>query len=354
MRPRNVWASAVAAAAILASAGHAQDERYVRDEPWFPPNAQARQSSPSLIAGTDLLYVRPYISVNTAFTVVSGTTESEPFDWHHTRAHRIWIGCAEPTGWGVRAQGFVFDDASDNRHVTLTSAEIATRQVTTPPFGPVIPGVTDFGGPSAVLARSGLGEDRLTFRSDLRIVAAEVEATFACGTDDWTVCLSGGGRYLQVRHGYRPELENAGRLGTSETQNLTLGREFTGYGPTLALFARHRIGDSVLSAYASARGSVVVGTLDEQAAFARSVNDPDLLAGVGTRQTRTNATSTSDHTIPVVELEIGLECGGALGRMRLFGRAGVVAQTYFNAGSATNSSGSLSLVGGAITIGFGF
>jgi Legionella pneumophila major outer membrane protein precursor len=364
MRPRIVWASAVMAAAIFTSAGRAQDGMFVRDEPWIPPDARACQSSPSVTAGTDLLYLKPYISGNSAFAVitappvagpiVTGSGETEPFDWQHTRAHRIWIGVGEPSGWGVRTQCFVFDDASDTRHVTLTSAEIATRQVMAPPVGPTIPDVTGFGGPSAVLGRAGLGEDRLTFRSDLRIVAAELEATFTYGTDDWTVRFSGGGRYLQIRHGYRAELENAGELGTSETQDLTLGREFTGYGPTLALFARHRIGHSVLSAYASARGSLVVGTLDEQAAFARSVNDPDLLAGVGTRQTRTNAVASTDHTIPVAEIEMGLECAGALGRMRLFGRAGVVAQTYFNAGSATGSTGSLTLVGALVTVGFGF
>ncbi|HJZ90330.1 MAG TPA: Lpg1974 family pore-forming outer membrane protein [Gemmataceae bacterium] len=354
MRPRIVWGSAVAAAAILTSAGRAQDGMYVHDEPWFPPNARACQSSPSLFAGTDLLYLKPYISNNSAFTAVGASSETEPFDWQHTRAHRIWIGYAEPSGWGVRAQGFVFDDSSDSWHVTLTRAEITTRQISAPPFDSVIPVVAGFGAPSAVLGRAGLGEDRLTFRSDLRIVSADVEATFACGTDDWTVRFSGGGRYLELRHGYRAELENNGEFGTSETQNLNLNRDFTGYGPTLALFARHRIGDTALSAYASARGSLVVGTLDEQATFARSVNDPDLLAGVGRRQTRANAVSSADHTIPVAELEMGLECSGALGRMRLFGRAGVVAQTYFNAGSATGSTGSLTMLGALVTVGFGF
>lgn len=352
MRRPVVWI--IGLVVVAAPAARADDERFVRDEPWFPV---AARPGPTLTAGTDLLYVRPYLTNDRAFDLVrpaAGTAQSTTFTWAHTRAHRFWVECAEPSGWGARFGTFVFDDGSERPDVTLVNEGIATQRVVIPPVGPAVPGVAGFAGPSAVLVAAGLGEDRMTFQSDLRIVTVDVEATFGCVTTDWALRLSGGGRYLMLRHGYRADLMNPGNGLVSESQALAFIREFTGGGPTLALFARHRIGDSALSAYASARGSVLFGTLDERSAFARTVSEPGSLAGVGTQSVRASAVHSANHTVPASELELGVEYGGRLGWLRLFGRAGVVAQTYFNAGSATSSGGSLTLFGALVTVGFGF
>src|SRR5262249_46417546 len=59
-----------------------------------------------------------------------------------------------------------------------------------------------------------------------------------------------------------------------------------------------------------------------------------------------------DDVVPMDDLEIGLEWGRMVGQARLFLRAGIVSQTWFNAGTATSENGDLGFFGLNVTTGF--
>ena len=58
--------------------------------------------------------------------------------------------------------------------------------------------------------------------------------------------------------------------------------------------------------------------------------------------------------MPVTELEFGVEYGKLAGQYGLFVRAGVVAQTYFDAGGAASPLGTLTLFGGQLAFGVAY
>jgi len=318
--------------------------------------------------GAEMLFLTPYVSNNTAFTVVTppvppapgafpvaiGSAQGQPFDWDCGQAYRAWVGWTHPTGWGIRADGFVYNQGSNVASLINQPDPIAPRLVTVPPVIPFIPGAASFGAPTAVLAGGGIGSDRLLFTSDLNVRTVDAEATYQWGGCDCLVRVSGGVRWTGLRQGYHAALRNCGDGDTTETQQLDFEQEFSGAGPTVGLFLRHTLGADGLAAYGSVRGAILAGHLDERAAYFQDISDPALLALVGSQQTRTRFDNRSAHVLTEAELEMGLEYAVPVGRSRLFVRGGLVAQSYSNAGSATNSLGTLSLLGGTAAVGVNY
>jgi hypothetical protein len=141
---------------------------------------------------------------------------------------------------------------------------------------------------------------------------------------------------------------------TSETQQLDFVQEFSGAGPAVGLFLRHGLGDCGLAAYGSVRGAILAGHLDQRASYLQDINDPALLALVGSQQTRTRFDNRSSHVLTETELELGLEYAVPVGKSRLYLRGGLVGQSYSNAGNATGSLGTLSLLGGQLAAGVNY
>jgi hypothetical protein len=317
--------------------------------------------------GVGLAVLRPYVTNNPAFTVVhppaagaaaggpllTAASETVTFDWDPELAYTFWLAYDDPSGWGGRLKAFVFDADSPAIRV-LRAPGGALPAITAPAAGAVIPGLPGFGAPSPVLVGAGLGADRLAFQSDLRVVTIDAEGTYGWMFDDCSVQLSAGLRYLNLRQGYTATLVNPGDGTTFIAQGLRVTREFDGCGPTVGVFARQRICDSPFAVYAGGRCSILVGELDTDARFTQVIADPALAAGVGTQRTRTAFSSRADATIPTSELELGVEYGKLLGQFGLFVRAGVVAQTYFDAGGAVGSGGTLTLFGGQFAIGLAY
>jgi hypothetical protein len=318
--------------------------------------------------GVGLLFLTPYLSNNTAFTVITppappaaggvplatGSAQGVPINWNCGEAYQVWAGWVHESGWGVRADYFEFNQGSDQSTFVSRPDPVAPRIVTVADPIPFIPGAAGFGAPTAVLAGAGIGADRLVVSSDLNIRSSDLELTYQWAGDDYLLRLSGGGRWQSLRQGYHAGLRNPGDGITTETQVLNFEQEFSGAGPTVGVFLRHGIGGSGLAAYGSVRGAILAGHLDQHAAFAQDISDPTLAALVGSQQTRTRFDNRDDHVLTFGELELGLEYGMPVGHSRMFVRGSVVGQTYGNAGNATNSLGTLSLLGGQAAVGVNY
>jgi hypothetical protein len=318
--------------------------------------------------GGGLLFLTPYLSNNTAFSVITppaapglaavpvavGSAQNVPFNWDCGQAYQVWAGWTAPSGWGVRGDFFSFQQGSSLEALAVSPDPTAVRLVNAPAVIPFIPGAAAFGSPTAVLAGAGIGSDRLLVGSDLTIRAADLELTYQWAGADYVVRVSGGGRWQQVRQGFHAGLINVGDGLTTEAQTLSFAQDFRGAGPTAGVFLRHGIGGTGLAAYGSVRGAILAGHLEQQAAFAQTINDPTFAALVGSQQTRTRFDNRADHVLTFGELEIGLEYGMVVGGSRLFVRGGVVGQSYGNVGNATGSLGTLSLIGGQAAVGLNY
>ena len=329
--------------------------------PFLPPPIPERSASGGFYAGGALLFLTPYVSNNTAYTLITppvppgptafplaiGSAQSVPFDWNARQAWQVWAGWIHPSGWGVRTGAFVFNQGSN------VQSPIAAQMVAVPGVIPFIPGTAAFGAPTAVLAGAGIGTDRLLFSSDLNIRSVDLELTYQWAGDDFVIRLTGGGRWQSLRQGYHAALQNFGDGITTEAQRLDFVQEFSGAGPTVGLFVRHDLVGG-LGAYAGVRGAILAGHLEQRAAYSQDINDPALLAFVGSQQTRTRFDNRADHVLTFGELELGLEYGVMVGRSRLHGRAGLIGQSYGNGGNATASLGTLSLMGGQASVGINY
>jgi hypothetical protein len=127
---------------------------------------------------------------------------------------------------------------------------------------------------------------------------------------------------------------------------------FHGGGPTGALFARQPLGETGFALYGSARGSVMVGKGRENFVASQNITDTGIVMGLNLTSHLTDRfASGREDTIPIVEVEAGVEYGLDIVGVRLIGQAGVVGQTYIGAGSASSENGNLSLFGFTAAIG---
>jgi hypothetical protein len=314
-----------------------------------PPVVQVlNQSWSGWSGGFGLMILKPYVSNNPAYTLATPrpgvpagfVAQTASFSYDPQPAIQLWLAFDDPSGWGGRLRLFCLEAESDILGLGLGGA---FPLVTAPAVGPAVPGAPVFGGPSPVLA-AGLGRDFVAFQSDLKIVATDLEGTYGYMGNDCSIQGSLGLRCLYLRQGYHATLANPGDGTTAFAQVLRVEREFRGCGPTASVFARQRIGCSPVALYAGLRGSIVYGTMEETYR----------LGQVGAATTVAGATSRSDLTIPVTEVEFGAEYGAMAGPVGFFVRAGVVSQTYWDAGGATGALGNLSLIGGQIAIGVAY
>jgi hypothetical protein len=332
-------------------------------------DAPASAGPSGLTAGGSFYYLKPYVQGNTAFvtTINPGQPNSQvisdSFHWDFQPTFAGWIGWTGPSGLGVRARYFQFDHHSSDS--TLSNAPVAAPQTQTtinPPLANLLPlstGGTAFGSPSTTL-NTGFGVDQLSFGSDLKIHSIDLEATCAWKCGHCFLLAFAGGRYLDMEQNYHATLaNNGGGAAISEVQTLDAFRRFSGGGPTLGLQGNVPFGRSGLSLFALGRGSLLVGSTRESVVFSQIVNDPTgLVPGhvppPATLEINPTGSRSSDHVMPIAELELGLEYGRQVGRTWWFFRGAAVNQTYFSGGSASQASGNLSLFGIQASVGINY
>jgi hypothetical protein len=320
-----------------------------------------------IMGGASFYLLKPYMQSNTAYvtTIAPGTPTSQvdlaSFHWDTEPAAAFWLGWSSPSGLGARARYFYFEQTSSSASLTNGITPPPAPQTTINPplanFLPLSTGGTAFGSPGTVL-NSGIGTDVLSFGSDLRIHALDIEATYAWKGECWSLLVSAGGRYLNLEQNYHASLINNGAgLGVTEVQLLDASRNFRGGGPVASLFGQTYFGRTGLSLFGSFRGSFVVGGTDEHVGFTQVVNDPHGLIppGIpGVLRLTPQATRNADHSLTVAELELGVQYDVSLGRANVFVRAAAVSQTYFDAGNASQATGNLGLLGMQLSAGVNY
>jgi hypothetical protein len=134
------------------------------------------------------------------------------------------------------------------------------------------------------------------------------------------------------------------------TATLQSGHNFNGAGPTLAVEGRRAIGNSGFALYGNGRAALLFGTARQEVHFAHP-----------TAGAFDNAARQAD-VLPIGEIELGVEYGRDVGRLRAFAQAGCHGQFWWGAGNASNTavlggpdnSSSVGLVGGAFRVGVTF
>jgi len=308
--------------------------------------------------GASLYLLKPYFESNTAYSTTSGIGTTHPsrtetdFNWDFDAAPAVFLGIVSPSGRGVRAGWFHFDESSTPQHTGLTPGLATSSFIDPAPGVTGLPGAV-FASPGALLS-AGAGKDVLDFSSSLKVHSLDLEAMqdwhFGC----FSLLVSGGGRYLEVSQEYSANLRNSavfpGVGSASELQHLDFAQRFQGGGPTLAAEGRWQVRNSGLSLFANARASLLVGTAHQSNNLVVMVNDPAGVVG-GSAAVASSADSHPERVLPVTEIELGFEYRRCVGRAEPFFRAAVVDKTYFDAGNASRQDGNLSLFGAQFTFG---
>lgn len=333
----------------------------------------------NLDAGASVLILKPHFENNAAFTTLSPPTlgatahQTTETDFHSSfeASPMVWVGWRCDNSFGVRTSYFTFDHTSRNFAFTNPPAGPGAVIVNEAPGLPdprllvfPAPATGDFSSPGVIATRAfGQGvasPDALAFGSSLRVDTITLEATYDCTCGSAAIVLAGGARCLYERQAYHALLKNAVTIGTAsaiEVDTLDYKHTFNGGGPTLAIYARQPLSDTAVSVYGNLRGSLLVGKSRQNFRATQLVSDTGITPGGGLPPLTQNTffadqfASGRDDTIPVCELEIGLEYAEDLGACRLFAQTGVVGQTYFGGGSASSETGNFSLFGLQVTIG---
>lgn len=264
------------------------------------------------VSGVGLYLIKPYFENNPAYIVNDGklipgtnppqhrvtSSERVDIDQNLGAAPLIWLGYLGENGLGGRARYWYF------REGTSQSLQSPNRLVTAHPAG------------------LSLIEDQaqqLDVTSKLEVQALDIEGMQNLHAGNWDLLLSAGVRLARTNQNY-----NAFVLPSNgPVVSLLSGHNFQGAGPVLAAEARHKLGQSGLSLYGSARGSVVFGSAEQTAYIPIE---------------RNQGSDERNRGMVIGELELGLEYGRCVGSSWLFGQIALVGQDWFGAGSASRST----------------
>jgi len=299
-----------------------------------------------IMAGAGLYIVKPFFQTNPAFTSMSAgffngngsvttTTAQQDFCWGLNAAPVIWLGYVSDGGWGVRARWWLFDQRSSTSVITGPNTTIFSA----------FPGGQSF--PSILPAQ-------MFVSSNLKLDSWDFEGTRETQLGLWGLLFSAGFRYAHLSQNYSAHSLSSINVveAIRETQFLSSGHNFNGAGPTIALEAKRPIGSSGLSLFGSIRGVMLFGESKQQAARTSVFQ----LIPFGPAPNVFVSNFTSDHhpVLPVAELEMGVEFSRNWGNTRPFVRTGLLAQTWFDAGSASQLDGNLGFLGLSLTAGLNY
>lgn len=310
------------------------------------------------VAGAGVYIMKPYFQNNPAFftqtfasTGVPGTfsaqflTTQYDFSWGLNAAPLIWLGYVSECGLGVRARWWLFDQ----RSATSAVSDPNTTVISASPAGLSIAALGPILFPVELI-----GNSPLFAASNLKLDVWDFEATGETGVGRWILLFCGGFRYAHLSQNYdalhTSRRRFFGIVPFDIVDDLSAGHNFNGAGPTIAIEARRPVGNSGLSLFANLRGSMLFGQSKQQVNQTTITQTGDLAPIVVTA----SAESVRDTVLPVAELEMGVEYSRNWSAVRPFLRSGLVAQTWFDAGSASNLDGNLGFLGLSVTAGLNY
>lgn len=273
---------------------------------------------PHWYAMCGVMYVQPRWQTNPAFVnidVTSATTSrsfNQDFNYNWSAAPQAEAGYVGANGFGGRARWWYFDQTATVNSQTATGPDPVNGTgllvATAAPFG-----ITNFLLP---------GEAATAF-SRLYLHVFDLEAAQDCWIGQTLLKFGGGAQYTYLDQTYRVTQFN----GAGAVTGTLLAREYlNGVGPTVFLESMRVFGESGLGVYGRCRGSLLF-TWEPQTVTATA-------NGVGPL----TASRTRDGTLPILELEAGLQYAQNVGRSILFLRLGCNGQSWFGAGNSSDSS----------------
>jgi hypothetical protein len=316
------------------------------------------------VVGAGFYFLKPYFGGNPAFstrvtstatTTDSSTTttfsEERDFDFDPAFAPLIWFGYVTQSGLGVRARWWHLTQSADASALNndVTGATVISSAG---------PGGLSFSSPGHLLGHFGAGADELFFKSRLKMDVWDFEATQDIQAGGWTLLVSGGVRYAHLAQNYNAFRFNSGvgdnMIFDQDSTTLLSGHSFSGAGPTVALELARPFGNTGFSLYTNARGALLFGCTHQHASRLT------VQSGMESGGMPFNTTSFSDSdscrssVLPVAEIEVGAQYDRAFGLLHPFVRTGLVGQSWFGAGNASGSGGTLGLLGLTVTAGLNY
>jgi hypothetical protein len=332
------------------------------DPPFDPGNAPYHFF---LTAGAN--YFKPHLESNPGLiafqrqTVGGGSTlrsQVTSLDYGAEFTPKVTLGADFDSGWGIRTTWWHFAEGSNNVN-TFNGDPTSNTFIQTPSLF----GVPGFSTPGPIASRFQVFQNALSFGSHLETHVWDAEATRLMNFGSWEVLFSGGGRYTYLSQGYSAirASKGSGHSGTSrvtvtqDSDTVTTGHNFSGFGPTAALEVHRPLWDTGFALYGTGRTSVVFGrgrTHSQQI----SIENFQVIPTRGTTQT-VKTTSVIDNAkghddaLPIEEVEIGLEWTRGVGRVIFLVQAGVVYQEWTNGGNGSSEKGDFSMFGLSLTAG---
>ncbi len=263
--------------------------------------------------GVGVSFVQPRWSTNPAMFLGSGVgpigITERSFQWETQGAPQVWLGYTGEQGLGFRTQWFSFDGESEAVNETLDG--VNTLALLSPVIG-------------NALSATNVPGDVMSAKSTLKLNAIDAEFTKAFTYRRGQYLLSGGGRYAYISQAYDSLLvDNGGAF----LESLTAGHNAAVFGPTAAIMARIPSRSLPrLGYYGKARGALLFGQGN------RVVNLDSILTFPQ------QFLSSSDITVPMTELEVGLDWNRNYGRAGFFLQTGLTAQMWYGVGNGAGSS----------------
>lgn len=340
----------------------AAPQEFAPAEMSIPCGGAAPSERSGAIGGVGLYLLQPYFQNNLAYTVfLQQQVTRPPFNpdrpntqtlaeiadrvsvhSHLAVAPLVWLGYVNDDGFGGRARWWGFrEGTSQTLNLPPFAGDVFIGNTTTPPTHPVIAvsgtqatiasaaplGLMAFG--DTVGVQHGAEATSFNVTTELSVQVGDLEVVQGFPAAGGKFLVAGGLRLARIDQTYNAFDAQSG--GPAELRSLRSSYNFAGVGPTLALEARRPLGDSGLSLYGMARGSVVFGSAQQNALF----------FGQELRNDDPNPQFAAEHrsrALPIAELETGVEYGRCVGSSWLFGEVALVGQEWFGAGSASRSA----------------
>ena len=349
-----------------------------------------------ITVGAALYYLKPFFDNDPAYRTIHSCTDTvdyrqnqegyyqsqtvTDFSWDYSASPLVWLSWECDNGWALRTRFFEFNQNPATLSATASQARWGIDIMRIAPSAD-LPGQSfvstfNIGNGTSILSEprrnydgagtnyEGYGENHVQFHSSMALYHLDFELSHTLSADPCTLVFSGGVRYLSLTQRYVETLQNEATVNgnyASETAFLDYAHSFHGAGPTLALQAIRQLGCSPLSLYGSVRGSLLVGTATSSMSIVDTLYDPANITGTITgnrlqdgQVTEGSYGDTRSSTMPVAELEVGVEYTRCYCNCSTFGRIALVDQTYFGAGSPSSEVGNLSLFGVQASLGIGF
>ena len=304
-------------------------------------SAMAAAEPGGWIAGAGVYYLQPHWGNNPAYqTLISTATASaniqntsqQDFDLGGQFAPYAWVGYVGPNGFGIRGRYW---------HMSGSTSTTTSPDQTDPTVTGTIYSAYPLGIGFAAQSATGVANS-LEFDSNLTMDVTDLEFIWEFHPGRGSLILGAGLRYAQLSQQYNANWTStpaATPLATSVT-TLSSAQIFDGIGPVVSLEARYPIAGSGFSILGSARGSLLIGTGNQQVAMNQLQNDS---TGALAFQDTTTGAQNMGGLMPVLEGEIGAQWEHRMGQYRLFVEAAAVGQAWFSAGNAANSNSMLGI-----------